>query len=124
LGGSLAAFETKANAICISASAASRALAKPASAAGVKKYLDDDFPIIAGATKKLQALVAPPAEAAAYQSYVSAINQQLAVLRQAKADADRGDANAAISLAKSTGRGVQAKAHQAALAAHLTECAK
>jgi HPt (histidine-containing phosphotransfer) domain-containing protein len=119
-----AAFEARANSICAAANKTLDAVPKPTSAAEVKRFVDVEFPVIERTTRQLEALTPPATVQAAYHHYLSSLSDELAVLRQAKADADRGDVAGAIRVSNTTGQQIHAQTHAAAQAAHLPGCAK
>lgn len=91
-------FTSKANDICKTYNAKLRAIRRPATAAEVPGYLNVATPVLVEGAAKLKALKPPASKQAAYQQYLSILDQEVAVTQQANAAAQKGAVNKAVSL--------------------------
>jgi hypothetical protein len=116
-------FASKANDICKTYNVKVRAIPTSSTSSDVPAYLDKLTPLVTGATAKLKAVNAPSSKRAAYQQYLSLLDQELALIQQADAAAKRGDINTASSLIQQLSP-LADRNKASANALGLSECAK
>jgi hypothetical protein len=117
-------FEGKANKLCKTYSAKVKAVHNPRNqASSIATYLSQVAALTEEGTAKLRALKPPSDKKSAYDAFLSSLDQETAVARQAERTAKGGDAKAAVAQVQQVSEiNKQVDAH--AKDAGLKECAK
>ena len=118
-GSSLA---SQADSICKTYNAKFNALPRP-TASTLITYLDRGAALLAQGTAKLRALKPPGSKSAAYQSWLTALGQELAVIQRAETTAKSGNTRAAVTLLQQQAPSVSSQARAKAQALGFKECA-
>ena len=121
-GGGGSSFASQADAVCKAYNAKFSALPKP-TASTLTTYLDQGAALLAQGTAKLKAIKPPSGKSAAYQSWLSALDQELSVIRRADATAKAGNLRGAVTQLQQQAPGVSSQAKTGAQALGLKECA-
>jgi hypothetical protein len=117
-------FEGKANKLCKTYRAKVKAVHNPRNqASSIATYLSQVAALTEEGTAKLRALKPPSDKKSAYDAFLSSLDQETAVARQAESTAKGGDAKAAVAQVQQVSEiNKQVDAH--AKDAGLKECAK
>jgi hypothetical protein len=116
-------FASKANDICKKYTAKIHAIRQPSASSDLPGYLDRVTPLVTEGTAKLKALKPPSSKQAAYQQYLSLLDQEVALTQQADTAAKRGDTNTATSLIQQVSP-LSDRDKASAKALGLAQCAK
>jgi hypothetical protein len=116
-------FASKANDICKKYTAKIRSTPQPSTSSDLPVYLDRVTTLVTDGTAKLRALKPPSSKQAAYQQYLSLLDQEVALTQQADTAAKRGDTNTATSLIQQLSP-LSDRDKASAKALGLAQCAK
>ena len=85
-------------------------------------YLDRGGALLAEGAAKLRAIKPPASQSAAYQSWLSTLDQEVALIQRADATAKSGNVRGAVTLLQQQSPSVSNQAKAKAVALRLKEC--